>query len=120
MPPFYRYGNPEIRDKIRPALIGINAPLSLPRGRRSIHDRTENHLRHCDRELTSRKIRCFPVTLGPMRKLTERGLLLKDHLLKLESARLKSIRAVLRIYLAFPESKKVSTYCVSVLKVWAP
>lgn len=71
-------------DEIRPFLIGIDAPLSLPRGRRSIHDRTDNHLRDCDRELTRHGIRYFPVTLGPMRKLTERGLLLKKHLLELE------------------------------------
>ncbi|UCD51262.1 MAG: hypothetical protein JSW27_01260, partial [Phycisphaerales bacterium] len=35
------------------------------------------HLRECDRGLQRRKIRFFPITLGPMRMLTERGLTLK-------------------------------------------
>lgn len=61
----------------RPALIPIDAPLSLPKGRQSIHDRLGEHLRDCDRELQRRGIRFFPITLGPMRMLTDRGLALK-------------------------------------------
>lgn len=64
----------------RPTLIPIDAPLSLPMGRRSVHDRSGEHLRECDRELLRRGIRFFPVTLGPMRMLTERGLALKRRL----------------------------------------
>lgn len=64
----------------RPVLVPIDAPLSLPRGRRTIHDRRGGHLRDCDRELLRRKIRFFPITLGPMRMLTERGLALKRRL----------------------------------------
>ena len=51
--------------------------LSLPNGRRTIHDRSGEHFRDCDRELQRRGIRFFPITLGPMRMLTERGLALK-------------------------------------------
>jgi len=58
----------------RPTLIPIDAPLSLPKGRRTVHDRTGEHLRECDRELQRRGIRFFPITLGPMRMLTDRGL----------------------------------------------
>ncbi len=61
----------------RPGVIPIDAPLSLPEGRTSIHDRTGTHLRPCDRELQRLGIRFFPVTLGPMRMLTERGLDIK-------------------------------------------
>jgi predicted nuclease with RNAse H fold len=61
----------------RPKLVAIDAPLSLPAGRDSIHQRTKVHLRECDRELQRRGIRFFPVTLGPMRKLTSRGINLK-------------------------------------------
>lgn len=64
----------------RPDLIPIDAPLSLPKGRRTIHDRSGEHLRDCDRELLRRGIRFFPITLGPMRMLTERGLALKKKL----------------------------------------
>ncbi len=61
----------------RPDLVPIDAPLSLPKGRRTIHDRSGEHFRDCDLELRRRGIRFFPVTLGPMRMLTERGLVLK-------------------------------------------
>jgi predicted nuclease with RNAse H fold len=60
----------------RPALVAIDAPLKLPPGRRSIHDRNDSHYRVCDMELRRRKIPFFPITLGPMRSLTERGMLL--------------------------------------------
>lgn len=66
--------------EMRPALVPIDAPLSLPKGRRTIHDRSGEHFRECDRALLRRGIRFFPITLGPMRMLTERGLALKSRL----------------------------------------
>jgi len=67
--------------KIKPDIIAIDAPLSLPFGRCCLKDtcscRNRGHLRQCDRELLKMKIKFFPVTLGPMRKLTERGMKLK-------------------------------------------
>lgn len=80
------FGDDEILDLVkeaRPAIVPIDAPLSLPPGRRSIHSRTGEHLRLCDRELLRRKIRFFPITLGPMRMLTARGLSLKRRLAKM-------------------------------------
>lgn len=67
-------------DEACPALIPIDAPLSLPNGRLTIHDRAGEHLRECDRALLRRGIRFFPITLGPMRMLTDRGLALKCRL----------------------------------------
>ncbi|MCP8320058.1 MAG: DUF429 domain-containing protein [archaeon] len=68
--------------KIRPDIIAIDAPLSLPFGRCCLKDtcscRNKGHLRRCDRELLKMKIKFFPITLGPMRKLTERGIKLKN------------------------------------------
>lgn len=64
----------------QPALVPIDAPLSLPKGRRTVHDRAGEHLRECDRALLRYGIRFLPVTLGPMRMLTERGLALKSKL----------------------------------------
>jgi len=61
----------------RPDLVPIDAPLTLPKGRKTIHDRTGEQFRECDRELQRRGIRFFPITLGPMRMLTERGIALK-------------------------------------------
>lgn len=63
-----------------PALVLIDAPLSLPRGRATIEDRTGPHFRECDRELRRLGIRFFPLTLGPMRMLTVRGMRLAEEL----------------------------------------
>ena len=64
-------------EKEAPALITIDAPLNLPPGRKSIEDKNGEHFRPCDRELLRRGIRFFPITLGPMRILTKRGIHLK-------------------------------------------
>ena len=75
------YTDTEILGSIRqihPAVVAIDAPLSLPPGRKSLQERTSVHLRECDRELLKRGIKFFPITLGPMRKLTERGIQLKQ------------------------------------------
>lgn len=58
-------------------IVAMDAPLSLPPGRKSLEDNNGIHLRDCDRELLKRKIRFFPITLGPMRMLTKRGIALK-------------------------------------------
>ncbi len=61
-----------------PQVIAIDAPLSLPPGRKSIEERTGNHLRESDRVLLKMGIKLFPITLGPMRKLTVRGIKLRE------------------------------------------
>lgn len=65
-----------------PNLIAIDAPLNLPPGRKSFEGRNGEHFRKCDRELLARGIRFFPITLGPMRLLTLRGITLKQKLLR--------------------------------------
>jgi len=60
-----------------PDIISIDAPLCIPKGRKSLEQKGQPHLRACDRELLRMKIRFFPITLGPMRKLTKRGIILK-------------------------------------------
>ena len=64
-------------EKENPALIAVDAPLNLPPGRKSIEDKNGEHFRPCDQELLRRGIRFFPITLGPMRLLTKRGIHLK-------------------------------------------
>ncbi|MCI4348172.1 MAG: DUF429 domain-containing protein [Thermoplasmata archaeon] len=61
-------------ERSRPQLLLVDAPLSLPKGRRTIDDRSGPHFRECDLELRRLGIRFFPLTLGPMRMLTERGM----------------------------------------------
>jgi len=68
-------------EKIKPKIIAIDAPLSLPKGRKKIEERG-SHFRKCDLELKKFKIKFFPITLGPMRKLTLRGIKLKDIFVK--------------------------------------
>ena len=74
------YTDEEILSKIRqicPRVVAIDAPLSLPPGRKTLEERNSVHLRECDRELLKRGIKFFPLTLGPMRKLTARGISLR-------------------------------------------
>lgn len=61
-----------------PDVVAIDAPLSLPKGRTSLYKKEPKHLRECDRQLLRMGIRFFPVTLGPMRLLTERGIRIKS------------------------------------------
>lgn len=80
----------ELTKLARPALVPIDAPLTLPRGRKTIHDRGGEHFRPCDRALQRRGLRFFPITLGPMRMLTERGMRLKK---RLRNAGLRTVEA---------------------------
>jgi len=65
-------------------VVAIDAPLSLPRGRCCLRDDCpcagRAHFRACDLELRRMKIKFFPITLGPMRQLTLRGLAVKKKL----------------------------------------
>ena len=60
-----------------PDVVSIDAPLFLPKGRSSLEQKGPPHLRVCDRELLRMKIRFFPISLGPMRLLTARGMRLR-------------------------------------------
>lgn len=62
---------------LKPKIISIDAPLCLPKGRKTLEERDAPHLRKCDRQLLKMKIKFFPITLGPMRMLTKRGIMLK-------------------------------------------
>jgi len=64
----------------------IDAPLSLPKGRKSINEKNENHFRYCDILLRKMKIKFFPITINGMRKLTERGIKIKNVLEKMNIA----------------------------------
>ena len=55
---------------------------STSRPAKSIEERTGEYFRPCDRELLKRGVRFFPITLGPMRSLTMRGIRLKELLIQ--------------------------------------
>jgi len=77
---FLSYSDADIlwcAEEEKPELVAIDAPLNLPPGRKSIEDRNSQHYRVCDLELKKRKIPFFPITLGPMRVLTVRGIKLR-------------------------------------------
>jgi uncharacterized protein len=69
--------------RAKPDVIAIDAPLNLPPGRKTLDDRNGEHFRPCDRELLKRGIRFFPITLGPMRALTTRGIRLRKRFRRL-------------------------------------
>ena len=68
-------------DTAAPDLIAIDAPLALPAGRCCLLNTCAcagaSHFRVSDLELRRLGIRFFPMTLGPMRQLTQRGMHLK-------------------------------------------
>src|SRR5579884_3692442 len=63
-----------------PDIVSVDAPLSLPQGRPNLETKGPPHLRACDKELIRLGIRFLPLTLGPMRMLTARGIRLRDSL----------------------------------------
>jgi len=68
--------------KFKPEVVAIDAPLALPKGRKYLEKMDNIHLRECDKKLLEMGIKFFPITLGPMRKLTKRGIKLKKILEK--------------------------------------
>jgi predicted nuclease with RNAse H fold len=69
-------------ESVAPQLIAIDAPLALPTGRCCLTNTCAcagtTHFRISDLELRRLGIRFFPITLGPMRQLTQRGMRLKE------------------------------------------
>jgi len=75
----------EMIKAVKPRLVAIDAPLSLPKGRKSIDQKNDIHFRECDLELRRLGIRFCPITLGPMRMLTRRGMQLKQEIAEFSS-----------------------------------
>jgi predicted nuclease with RNAse H fold len=79
------YSDAEILDAVRRSkarFAAVDAPLALPKERHCLgeHCRGRAHFRVCDRVLMRMRIKFFPVTIGPMRTLTVRGISLKKQL----------------------------------------
>ncbi len=95
----------DVIKKEKPILVTIDAPLSLPPGRESIQQRNGQHFRACDLELRRRKIPFFPITLGPMRVLTERGMELKKKIEQMEVQTLEIYPGGAQDILGIPRAK---------------
>ncbi len=69
----------------RTKFVAVDAPLALPKGRHCLgeHCRGRAHFRACDRVLMRMGIKFFPITIGPMRTLTARGIRLTKMLKRL-------------------------------------
>jgi len=90
----------------RPEVVSIDAPLFLPRGRKRLEDRGPPHLRACDRILLQMKIKFFPISLGPMRKLTERGMRLRAIFEKSGLPVIESFPGAVQDLLGIPRKQK--------------
>ncbi len=90
----------------RPKVVSIDAPLFLPRGRTSIEERGPPHFRACDRELQKMKIRFFPISLGPMRLLTARGMKLRAALEGIGLTAVESFPGAIQDILGLPRKQR--------------
>jgi predicted nuclease with RNAse H fold len=92
--------------------VGVDAPLFLPLGRCCLRNdcicpRTI-HFRECDLELRRRGIRFFPITLGPMRQLTMRGIALAQTLQAMGHTTLEAYPGAAQDLWRIPRQKDVA------------
>ncbi len=74
-------------EEVRPDIISIDAPLSLPNGRNSVYDDDPSRdsagiMRYCERELKRRNVNCYPALIRSMQELTRRGINLAEQFRK--------------------------------------
>ena len=89
-----------------PEVVSIDAPLFLPKGRESLERKGPPHFRECDLELRRMKIRFFPISLGPMRMLTARGIRLRASLEKEGLEVIESFPGAIQDILGVPRKQK--------------
>ncbi|MEM0145909.1 MAG: DUF429 domain-containing protein [Conexivisphaerales archaeon] len=99
-----------------PDVVVIDAPLSVPSGRSNIDDKAGPHFRECDLELRRLKIKFFPVTLGPMRQLTKRGISLKLRLHGLGFDVIESFPGGIQDVLGIPRHKDMAGLLKGLIK----
>lgn len=91
----------------RAKFVAIDAPLALPRGRHCLgeHCRGRAHFRVCDRVLTRMRIKGFPVTIGPMRMLTRRGIRLANRIRRLGISAVETFPGAAQDLLGMPRKQ---------------
>lgn len=107
----------EVR-KYDPMLIGIDAPLSLPKGRQTVEFKDGPKFRECDRVLYRLGIRFFPIVLGPMRMLTIRGIRLKGKLVNMGFKVVEVYPGATQDILGIPRKSKGLNALRSGLRIW--
>ena len=88
-----------------PEVVSIDAPLFLPKGRASIEVKGPPHFRECDKELLKMHIRFFPISLGPMRMLTSRGIALRADMEKRGLSVIESFPGAIQDLLGMPRKQ---------------
>ena len=89
-----------------PSVVSIDAPLFLPKGRESLEKPGPPHFRECDKELLRMHIRFFPISLGPMRMLTARGMRLRAALEARGFEVIESFPGAIQDILGMPRKQK--------------
>lgn len=90
----------------KPDIVCIDAPLFLPEGKKSFRQRGPPHLRKCDKILLKMGIKFFPITLGPMRLLTMRGIKIKRELEKNDILVFESFPGAVQDILGIPRKQR--------------
>jgi len=102
--------------KARPDVVSIDAPLFLPKGRESLEVKGPPHFRECDKELLRMHIKFFPISLGPMRMLTARGMRLRSVLETQGFEVIESFPGAIQDLLKMPRKQKGLSQLASALR----
>jgi predicted nuclease with RNAse H fold len=100
----------------RPDVVSIDAPLFLPKGRKSLEIKGPPHFRECDKELLKMHIKFFPISLGPMRMLTARGMKLRSILEAQGFEVIESFPGAIQDLLKMPRKQKGLPLLASALR----
>ena len=102
--------------KARPDVVSIDAPLFLPKGRESLEVKGPPHFRECDKELLRMHIKFFPISLGPMRMLTARGMRLRSVLEAQGLEVIESFPGAIQDLLKMPRKQEGLSHLASALR----
>lgn len=96
---------------IKPALVSMDCPLSLPLGRISVYDHDPGRVlyginRKCELLLLKRGIRCYPPLIKSMQKLTERGINLAERIRQMGYPVIESFPGGAQDVLGLPRKQK--------------
>lgn len=107
--------------KLKPAIISIDSPLSLPFGRISVYDSDPGRnvfgiTRECERIMAKRGVKSYPCLIQSMQKLTERGMRLADRFRKLGFPVIESYPGAAQDILGIPRKRRSMEYLIKGLQ----